>query len=309
MRAVLTKYLALLLSVASGGCASEASNTCQMAHVSDLPLSYKDLLTTTAFLNDQPTTVMLDTGAGVTLITKTAADRLKLSLHSTGGWVGGVGGRQELYYFSAKTFRIGQLTGTDLLLGASKVGLDPHGTFIDGILGSDFLSNYDVDLDLPEQKIRLFKVVAGCTTPAANLDQPLYSAALVKPDDETDKRPHVMVVIGGIKLIAVVDSGAQRSSIFRNSARRLGLRLADLTTDGHSKAIGLGPEARDEVGEITLSNLPVSIIDQRSDDDTDMLLGLDFLTRVHVWLSFHSHTMLMQYPPMASPKLADESKT
>jgi predicted aspartyl protease len=140
----------------------------------------------------------------------------------------------------------------------------------------------------------------------------------VKPDDETDKRPHVMVVIGGIKLIAVVDSGAQRSSIFRNSARRLGLRLADLTTDGHSKAIGLGPEARDEVrhimapievGEITLSNLPVSIIDQRSDDDTDMLLGLDFLTRVHVWLSFHSHTMLMQYPPMASPKLADESKT
>jgi hypothetical protein len=47
--------------------------------------------------------------------------------------------------------------------------------------------------------------------------------------------------------------------------------------------------------------MPVEIVDQRSDEDADMLLGLDFLSRVHVWLSFSSRTLVMQYLPEPSP--------
>jgi hypothetical protein len=56
------------------------------------------------------------------------------------------------------------------------------------------------------------------------------------------------------------------------------------------------------IGDVTLNHLPVAIMDTRSDDDTDMLLGLDFLSRVHVWLSFSSHTVVMQYPARPSPQ-------
>ncbi len=309
------RILALALAMLATGCANDAPNVCKIGLLTDLPLQYRHVLVTPASLNDQPTTMMLDTGAAVTVINKSAAERLHLPLQTTGGWIGGIGGKQDLYYFAAKSFRIGQLHGTNLLLGASELGIDPHHKLIDGIFGADFLSRYDIDLDLPEHKLRLFKVVEGCNTPTAELDQPLYLAKLVRPSMPGDPRAHVIVVIGGVRLNAVVDSGAQGTAIFRNSARRLGLRLADLTGDVHGRSFGVGPEARDvvrhvmtpiQIGEITIANLPVGIIDQRSEDDTDMLLGLDFLARVHVWLSFHSQAMLMQYPPKPSPKLQGE---
>ncbi len=286
-----------------------------MRHLTDLPLLRSNILLTPAILNDHATTMMLDTGGAVTLITRRAAGRLGLALQSTGRALNGVGGAQALYAFQAESFRIGQLHGTQLTLGVSDIGIGPHDSEIDGIFGADFLSDYEIDFDLPESKVRLFKVVAGCDTPDAHLDGPLYRAPFATPTLSNDQRPHVRVVIGGIPLDAVVDSGAQRTAIYRNAADRLGLRLEDLAAGRHYHAIGIGPEARDEVrvimapiriGEVTLSGLPVAVIDQRSDDNVDMLLGLDVLARVHVWLSFHSRTMIMQYPARPSPRLLDE---
>jgi predicted aspartyl protease len=287
-----------------------------MALVTDLKLLPSDgAYLTPAFLNDQPTTMLLDTGAFATIITRTAAARLHLSLHETGAWAEGIGGRQDLYEFSAKNFRIGQLHGNGLVLGASDVGLQSEHFNFDGLFGADFLSGYDVDFDLPDNKIRLFKILAGCGTYSANLDEPLYAAPLVQPIAPFDSEPHVNVVIDGVRLNAIVDSGSDDTVIYRNAARRLGLRLQDLKADKHAQAMGVGPEARNEVrhimapiqiGEVTISNLPVSIIDQRSDGDSDMLLGRDFFSRVHVWLSFHSRSLIMQYPPKSSPKLKGE---
>jgi predicted aspartyl protease len=312
-RTVFLRALAVLFPLLAAGCATDtAPGQCKLGHLTDLPLLSSNILLTPAILNDHPTTMMLDTGGAVTLITKRAADRLGLALQSTGGYLHGIGGAQALYAFQADSFRIGQLHGAHLTLGVSDIGIGPHDSQIDGIFGADFLSDYDVDFDLPENKIGLFKVVAGCNTPDAHLDGPLYLAPFATPTLANDLRPHVRVSIGGIPLDAVVDSGAQRTAMYRNAADRLGLRLEDLALGQHDHAIGIGPQARDEVrlimapmriGEITVSHLPVAVIDQRSDDNVDMLLGLDFLTHVHVWLSFHSHTMIMQYPPRPSPKL------
>ena len=309
------RLLVVALPFLAAACADDAPGDCKLVHVTDLPLLPRDrMLVTPALLNDQPTDLMLDTGSFATIITRPAADRLHLSLQGTAAYVTGIGGSQSLYTFTAHTFRIGQLYGTGLLLGASTIGMGSDQHSFDGILGADFLSRYEIDFDLPEQKLRLFKIVAGCTRPAANLDEPLYLAKLARPSNSYDLQPHVIVVIDGIRLNAVLDSGAQTTSIFRNSARRLGLRLEDLKTDAHGQTSGVGPATRASVrhimapitiGEITVSNLPVSIIDQRSDDEADMLLGLDFFARVHVWLSFRSGSLIMQYPAKPSPKLAE----
>ena len=315
-REIPRRLLALALPFLAAACANDAPNECKMAHVTDLALLHnRGPYLTQAFLNDQLTTMLLDTGSFATILSRQVANRLHLSLQSTGGSVHGIGGHQDLYFFTADNFRIGELHGKRLVLGASAIGTDPaHDAGFDGLFGSDFLSAYDVDFDLPEQKIRLFKIVSGCSNPAAELDEPLYQAPLTSADSRFDRRPHVMVRINGIRLNAIVDSGAHKTGIFRNAARRLGLRLEDLKTDRHLRASGIGPEAREEVehimtpitiGEITISNLPVGIIDQRSEGDGDMLLGRDFFSRVHVWISFHSNTMLMQYPPKASPVLRE----
>jgi clan AA aspartic protease (TIGR02281 family) len=120
----------------------------------------------------------------------------------------------------------------------------------------------------------------------------------------------VDVVIGGKKLTALVDTGSPHSVLFRDAARRVGLSLSDLRGDPRFYVSGTGPHrvaavshklAPVQIGDITVQNLPVVIVDQHSDPGMDMILGMDFLSRVHVWFDFHSSTLVMQYPPRPSP--------
>ena len=57
------------------------------------------------------------------------------------------------------------------------------------------------------------------------------------------------------------------------------------------------------IGGLTVTHLPVAIIDQAAPDDTDMILGMDFMSRVHTWFSFSSKTLILQYPFLPSPHL------
>jgi len=56
-----------------------------------------------------------------------------------------------------------------------------------------------------------------------------------------------------------------------------------------------------QLGDLTLSHLPVTIADQARLGDTGVVLGYDFISRVHVWISHSSRTLIMQYPPSATP--------
>ncbi len=59
-----------------------------------------------------------------------------------------------------------------------------------------------------------------------------------------------------------------------------------------------------EIGDATVLNLPVQVADQPRIGDVDMLLGADFLERVHIWISHSSHTLVIQSPPLISPPIA-----
>ena len=311
-RAPALSALGLCLAITLSACQSAPTAECRMGHSTDLALHEQngDLLTT-AILNGVPTTLALDTGAESTVLTRSAADRLKLSLKGLSVRAEGVGGSRGMYGFYADTFQIGTLSGRNLPLGASGMKLSDGPIQVDGLLGVDFLGAYDVDLDLPDHKAGLFRVLAGCSTPRAALQQPLYIADMVAASDPGDFRPRVRVTIDGKTLMAVIDSGAQNTVIFRRAAHRLGLNLDDLAADPHYLSSGIGPRAVTTIrhvvapitiGEITLSHMPVSIADQARLGNDDMLLGVDFLSVVHVWLSFSSHSVIMQYPAQPSPK-------
>jgi clan AA aspartic protease (TIGR02281 family) len=293
------------------GCQSAAPETCQLAFATDLKLTYRyGHALTTAMLNGAPTTLILDTGAQLTTLTRGAADRMALPLELLPGEASGIGGSARVYRYRSRSFQIGRLAGKDLPLMVTDMGLLGGRNRLDGLLGADFLAAYELDLDFGAHVVRLFKVENGCTKPATLLEEPLFVAPLVRSDSPLDVRPMVVVKIGDTSLKALIDTGADQTTIFRNAARRLGLRLEDLTTDMQIRERGVGPRTRLAfrhvmealtIGEVTISKLPVAIVDEHSYDDTDMLLGLDFLSRVHVWLSFASQTMVMQYPPRPSP--------
>ena len=60
------------------------------------------------------------------------------------------------------------------------------------------------------------------------------------------------------------------------------------------------------MGDLVFANMRMDVLDDASGDDTDMLLGADFQAKVHLWISYSSHTLIMQYPPKASKKMSAE---
>lgn len=282
-----------------------------MAHVATLPLDVRrDGLITPVRLNGTDMNMLVDTGSEFTVVRQATAKRLKLSSTRLQSRLYGVGGSRFAAVFQAKTFEMGKLHGNNLDMLVSDFTDLPSGG-VDGILGMDFLSQYDLDLDMPDKKIGLFKAVSGCHSVSAALEEPLYTQPMYwRDNDEAPPSAAVQVGIGSRHLLALIDSGADTTALFRNVKRRAGLTAADLANDRQSYTIGVGPHAVATVkhtmealtiGDITVSHLPVTVMDERSDDEIDMLLGRDFLSRVHLWLSFSSRTIVMQFPPKSSP--------
>jgi predicted aspartyl protease len=301
----------LLLLVLAACEATPDSPPCKLGFATELPLNFRqNAFVTPAVLDGQPASLMLDTGSQFTVVSKAAADRMNLDIVAMPGHMTGVGGMRGAYVMSADIFQIGRLQGKNLPLMVSDLTLSPGGTPIDGLLGSDFLSSYDVDLDFPDDKARLFKVSGKCAGTPVSLAEPLFQAKLVRSEHPLDFRPFVSVQIDGKSFLTSVDSGAAHTLMFRNAARRLGLNIEDLVHEPHFRARGVGPATPlvvqhvmrpITIGDITIFNLPVALLDETSPDSTDMLLGMDFLSHVHVWLSMSSHVMIMQYPPKPSP--------
>ena len=297
---------AALLTLA--GCqAVQPPKTCTLARATELPLRpAAGHLLVDAVLNGTPTTLIFDTGSDATVISTETASRLSLPLLPAGRFEG-VGGASNAFVFITSSFQLGALHGKKLHLVATEMNMGGAGA-PDGLLGDNFLSAYDVDFDVANQRATLYVASGTCTRPSAALPQPLYTASMLQRP-ATDLHPVVQVAINDQTFAAAVDTGAPHSVIFADAARRLGLDIANLPQDFHFRAQGVGPSAPRavrhvitamKIGDITIGNLPIAIIDQPSIRGVDMLLGLDFLLRVHAWFSFSSRTLIMQYPPMSS---------
>jgi predicted aspartyl protease len=302
----------LKIALIAGTVASPAG-ACTMNLVAQLPLVPLGAdQGVTVQLNHQPAKLIFDTGSFTSVLTLEATKRLgipnmrseeKESMHAT---LYGIGGGRSAIGVTAHSVEIGGLHAKDYNFIAADVVPPPA----DGLLSIDLLSNYDIDLDLPEQQVRLFRPTGDCSAPAAFLSSPLYAVPLL-PNGE-DRRPRIKVTVGGTELIAVVDTGAYHSAILRGAADRLGLTGQAVAADAQLTISGIGPREVGavrhvltdlSVGDLTFANMPIDVLQARGDDEVQVLLGADFQRKVHVWVSYSSHTLILQYPPLPSKKL------
>lgn len=313
----------LATALALGACAMNggAADHCDMAHITDLKLErHGQGFYTTVGINAKPVLMRVDTGSELNLIRARDARALGLTFRGFQTVeIHGVGGLRSANYAEAHDVRLGEAHGSDLDLVA--VDEIPAPEPVAGILGMDFLYSYDIDLDFVGGRLRLYKALHGCSTPQAVISGPLYEVDLVQYETRSTTDPNflpsrrlspaIAVTVNGVKLRALVDTGADHTFMFRNSAARAGISQNQLA--GAVTARGVGPRAiRGDVrigapvtiGDLTISNMPIVVGDQRSDSETgvDVLLGNDFLTRVHVWISHSSNALILQFPPTASPE-------
>ena len=301
-----------------------ARAACTLDAVAVLPtVAYKGHYVVAADINGKRANLIADTGATTTNLKIASAPRLGVSLSRRDRDNQGIGGGEHAYRGFAATLRLSQLILHGKFVGGTGSLADPQ---IDGLLGMDLLTQYDIDLDLIGQHIILFEPSGACSTPTVAMPGPLYSAPLAKIRD--DALPEAEVLVDGKHVRALLDSGSPTSVLFRNAASQLGLDLTQFNGPDHHNSRGVGPNRirsfttvlpRIRIGSFILRNFPVEVLDQpgfaidRSrtgsllvDDDDgrvggeQLILGADFLQSVHVWISHASHRLIMQFPPRPS---------
>ncbi len=289
-----------------------------MQLVSHLPLSplHGDMVVPIS-IDDKPTQLIFDTGAATTILSLKAVQRLglpHLRADEAGGAlvtegvltsVGGIGGERTATAVTARKVDIGGLKSRNFNFLAANLDFPPA----DGLLSVDIISKYDVDLDFPENQVILYYPRGDCSAPAAFLNGPLYSVPL-RPEGQ-DRRPRLNITVNGQNVVAMIDTGANFSAIFRHTAERVGVHMEDASARQHGSGRGIGPQTvasvrmkldTVDVGDLEFTNMPVEVLDDRRGDEVEMLLGEEFQRRVHLWISYSSHTLIMQYPPTASKK-------
>ncbi len=276
-----------------------------------------------AEINGKQADMLLDTGASMTSLSLTSAPKFGVSLHLRDTESPGIGGSERTYRGFAGRMRLGAIDWDGHVVGGTSAA--PLSGF-DGLLGTDILAEYDVDLDIVGQHVVVYEAKGECRTPTVSIAPPLHGVPLVY--SKGDLQPEIEMSIDGRHFRALIDSGAPRSKMFRNAAERLGLDMSGLRSSQGQWSRGIGEfpvrsfvHVFDDatIGSLVLHGFSLDVVDQSGfgvnrvhvgsllPDETrgeaggeDILLGADFLRAVHVWISHSSQRLIMQYPPQAS---------
>jgi hypothetical protein len=290
--------------------ATQAHAICRVVPLSAVPVDPVDgHILVTVQVNDIAATFVLDTGAERTLMGEDVVRRLGLERD---GWVTstilGIGGLQQRPNALPHTLRLGTtplhrrtLTGdTSVTVGPLPV-TEIAGRPIAGLLGRDFLSLFDLDIDLPDHRMTLYDV-RGCdawflpwTSPYAAIPATMpMGAALV-----------VQVLVDDRPLRALIDTGASSSLITASGMFRLGVTPALLARDPAGNGAGVGPApvpmhlhrfAELRVGPDVMPDPALWVASVRVVPIVDMLLGADWLQTRRVWLSFATKQIFVAEP-------------
>jgi predicted aspartyl protease len=254
----------------------------------------------TVRINGGAADFLFDTGAERTIISAAAAKRLRVAAHyeyarpmrSLGGAVSGGDAR-------LRSFELGGMTVSDFTILVGPVSLPSvDGKPIEGLLGADFLGDYEIDLDLARRRITLF------TPPPCPVGAPAWSSAYatIAANRSLHERLFFPVRLDGRPLAALIDTGAQLTTLDADWAAALGVTGPTLARDPVTTLRGAtakpvtsrahrfaelqidGEMLRDQTIMVTRLGL----------QDADLVLGADFLRWQRVWLSYSSHRIFLE---------------
>jgi predicted aspartyl protease len=281
-----------------------ASAQCRPRHLVDLPVNLAQGLPLVLVSSGRRgMTLILDTGAEQSILSRTVVERLGL----------------QPYRAYQRTMRgpsgsVGAET-VDLPLAAGGIPLPNHGVLVgslslptlgeteppDGLLGADLLSNFEVDLDLPHGLLHLYE------KPACEITAPAWALRYEVIPANRSLHDHLFfkLILDGTSLAAFFDSGTQHSLVDERSARQVGVDDTVLGQDPASTVRGINAATAPAhihrfvkliVGGEALAH-PELVVTKLGLNDADVILGTDYLRSHRVWLSYGSHQVFFQTGP------------
>lgn len=282
--------------------ASAQTSSCQFLQVAQVPLHYAGQglgLTMTGEINGKPATMLPDTGAGVTYLTRTGVERHGLSMRASGKYVQGVAGKSRLYDAKLSEFAVGPVRARDLYLAV--VGETSFTPAFDVIAGASFLLQTDLEFSLATKELRFFRPQNCGSTWLAYWDQ---NASVIpfRGHDELTPNPHFFVHINGSRMTAMIDSGASVTTITSRAAHRAGIALDGPQAQRVGSAHGVGSRAAArwiaraatfKIGDATVHDPEFDVIDSAL--PVDVLLGADFLRAHRVLFAMSQGKLYVSY--------------
>lgn len=304
MKPTLPRILApLLLALFLPPAQAAEAPRCRYAAVATLPLHYTGpglQVTTEGVINGTPATMLVDTGAYDSFLTRTGTERRGMKISNLGRVAQGVGGYSSIYQTRIKEFVAGPARSErGHMRVLSDFGNPPS---FDAILGAPFLLQTDLEISLATKEIKFFQPVNCGDTHLAYWD----ADALVIPFDtsfESTPNPNFTVLVNGVKMRAIIDTGAAATTISLAAAKRAGLKLDTPGVEQAGHVVGVGDDKvaywhtrfkTFAIGEEVIQNADIGVIDGKG-SDVDILLGDDFLRSHRVLLAMSQRKLYFSY--------------
>ena len=294
------RVLCCLLALPLAGCGGEGGpKTCRVDTVASLTLLPVWQPAVEARLNGSKVVLLIDTGAQTSIITPAAADHYALSADPARPpmLIGAHGGVEVAPVVTIHRRDLGNGRARDLDLPvASSLKGSIGGVPVFGLFGADFLSNYDVDIDVPDHHFAIRKLRA-CGAHIEPFDQAYFAV----PFRLEDTAVVVDIKVNGVPVTAQLDSGAPLTLISLSDARRIGVTRDALEADRQvSRRLHATFEEVDqrlhrfgslEIGAETMNNFPFTVADIET---RYTLLGDDFFHFNRVWISYPLGVLFVQ---------------
>lgn len=282
----------------------QAAGKCILGRVAELPVTMagtRPLIS--AKIDGREARFVLDSGAFFSMMsTATAAEfNLKLTMVPFGLRIQGLGGSVSPQIATVKEFGFAGATihNIQFLAGGSEVG-------VEGLLGQNFLEQWDVEYDFAKGVVRLFKPDGCRKNNLAYWLVPGQSYSVVQIESMGGGRWHTVGegYVDGKKIRVLFDTGAGTSMLSERAAERAGIKIdaPGVVYAGYSRGIGRGmvrtyiaTASSLKIGDgEEIKNAQLRIADLGS-LDADMLLGSDFFVSHHVFVANSQRKLYLTY--------------
>jgi hypothetical protein len=318
------------LAVAAGA-ATAAPQDCKLVRIEEWPVRLeRDLPVVDGEINGQKVSILLDTGAERSLMTRSAATRLMLSRYDVAtSRLYGIGTDRPIEAVRIDDFKIGPATRRNwgVLLAAEH----DFGSGISLILGDDFFATVDVEFDFPNRAVRLYQPKDCEGVSLAYWAKGGAGEAALDPGDKVV----LTVAINGRPLRAMLDSGASVSVLSMAEAARFDLTPKTPGVSAAGCSVGVarkpvdywsGPFETFAIGNEVIRNPTLRFADLLRDPalladgaraqpqfaaQAQMVLGVDFLRTHRVYVArsqrklYFTYTGGTVFPPGAAKGCQD----
>ena len=293
MKTCAAALLALGLLMAS---AARAEEDCRLHIMATLPMTVLDSgrVTVPVGLGGETLPFLVDTGAPSSLITKSAVERLGLDKFAIpASFEFRMFGGEELHsYVRTKNFEVGGM----MAKRAKFLVMSDRREDFDGLLGWDFLSQFDVDFDFANGKINLFKP-HPCEGKTVYWTQDESAIAKIPFRTKDTWHIYIPVMIDGKETTAIIDTGASHSVMNLETAESL------FGIDENSQGVRLLTNPEDPVYTypfktlvfegVTVNNPRIGLYPRSKSRfrDRRVLLGISVLQQLHLFVAFREKTL------------------